>query len=222
MRKRRRYRRRMRAGGLLVVLLSLSLILVSCVAGSRVLWVRAVLGLDVSDYDAEPVTSVLSPEDPTALALVDVMEPLLWGGELPEDFHGSAEAVSRYRDCILSWMLSEQYAAYSRLAASYDPMISVLIPADDFEKTVYRHFGGLSVSHRGGELFRFLPDGGYTAPIACRTSPAGVTPLQLEETAHTWRLTFTLSGPHAADGTYLAVFVRRADGTCYWNSLTRV
>ncbi len=223
MRVRRRFRRRMRAGGLLVVLLCLSLVLVSCVAGSQVLWIRAMFGWDVSDYDAEPVESSLPPDDPIVELLTETMAPLLQDGARIASFHGSAEAVELHRDRILAWILSRSYATYAEaaLSASGGQNCSILIPAEDFENAVFRHFGGLTVSHADGELFREASGGGYTAPAARRDDPARVTVHRLETTAHTWRLSFSLTDRYGTVSGYTAVFVRRADGSCYWNSLTR-
>ena len=227
----RRYygrKRRIRMGTLLLLILVSSLLLVSCVAGSNVLWVRGLLGLDVGDYAAEPVTKVLENDSDTAAELRSTVELILQSGVQLQGFSGTGEAVALYRDAILNGMLRSSYALYAgnrqaqnAVKEAYPYMCaSTLISKADFENTVFRYFGGTDVSHESGEMFSYLDRAGfYTSPTQALRLGATVTVMRLEETAHTYRMEFILSNVDETSLPYTAMFVKREDGTAYWKAL---
>ena len=136
--------------------------------------------------------------------------------------------MAHYRDAILNDMLRDHYMQYSgngallgSVANEYPgEVISTLIPKEDFESTVTRCCGTASVRHRSGSVFNFLGRvGGYTAPIQAWESRVQILVDSLEETEHTWRMSFRLSDGVEESTAYTAVFVRREDGSCYFYSL---
>lgn len=225
---RRRRRRRANRGALVLIVVLVTLFLVSCVAGSNPLWVRSLFGLDVANYEREETIGSLPADGTVAWELCDMVQILAAGSVELEGFGSTSAAVKLYRDAILNDMLRDDYATYTgstqTLSASGTstgrPVISTFIPAADFEARVYRYFGGASVKHRDGTIFRYLKDAkGYTAPIQAWESQVQIGVVSLEETKHTYRMRFTLSLDGETSPEYTAVFVKREDATCYFYSL---
>ena len=235
---RRRYMSRRRAcgrgcwrfGTLVVVLLLVTLLLVSCMAGAGVLWVRGLFGWDVGAYAAEPVEKTHAADGDIALMLCDTVRVVLGDSVELEEFRGTSQAVKIYRDEILNHMLRSDYAAYTgnaatmRAVAEKYPALSVatLIPQKDFESAVYRYFGGSGVKHRSGDVFQYLGRADcYTTPVSARACRVEVKVISVEETANTYRMEFKLVKGSAVSDTYRAIFVKRADSTPYWKALER-
>lgn len=225
----RRRRRRIRLTVALIAVLLCSVFLVSCMATANVTWARGLLGYDITDYESECVVAGLSVEDVRCEELCEMVEILSADrGIHLDEFSSTSEAVSIYRDAILSYMLRENYSMYTgnrstieHVSAVYPQMqVSTLIPADDFENTVFRYFGGVSVKNESGALYSYLNRAKcYTTPMqskACRTE---IEVQSLEETEHTYRMCFTLSDSDESSVSYTAVFLKRDDGTCYFRSL---
>lgn len=227
-RYRRRRRRRSHRGALVLILVLVTLFLVSCVAGSNPLWLRSLFGVDAASYEKEEVEAVLPTDGARAAELCDMVEILTRGNIELEGFRSTSQAVKLYRDEILNDMLRDHYTLYTGNspalsrggAATGIPVIATFIPAKDFEATVYRYFGGSSVKHADGGVFRYLKDAeGYTAPVQAQQSGVKISVSSLEETEHTYRMTFTLSRGNETSEVYRTVFVKRGDGTCYFYSL---
>ncbi|MBQ9759849.1 MAG: hypothetical protein IJW16_00710 [Clostridia bacterium] len=225
----RRRRRRIRLTVALIAVLLCSVFLVSCMASANVTWVRALLGYDVTDYESEAAVATLSVEDARAAELCEMVEILSADrGIRLEGFENTSEAVSLYRDAILGYMLRGNYSRYTgnrdtmeAVQTSYPQMqFSTLIPAQDFENTVFRYFGGVSVKNESGALYSYLNRADcYTAPVQRGASDVQMNVQTLEETAHTYRMTFSLTNGEGSSENYTAVFLKRDDGTCYFRSL---
>ncbi len=221
------YRRRRHTGVLALLLFLTTLLLVSCVAGSNVLWVRGLLGLDIGDYAAEPTEQALPVNGKTAEMLTEHITFLLDGSVHLTPFAGTDEAVKFYRDKILNAMLRSNYAHYNGNAellarvGEVDPQLRAftLIPAVDFENTVFRYFGGTTVEHQNGKVFSYLSRADlYTTGIQARECGVAIEITSLEETANTYRMHFSLTdGDTRAD--YQAIFVKRNDGSAYFKVL---
>ena len=227
-RRHTRHRRRHTNRGVFALMLLLTAVfLVSCVAGSNPLWIRGMFGVDAANYAAEPSERVLTVDCEQSAELCDMVEILISDGVTLRPFRSTSQAVRQYRDCILNDMLRDHYALYTgnadalaKLNNAYpNHAMLTLIPETDFENAVYRYFGGSNVSHKSGEVFEYLSRAdAYTAPVQAWEAQAELAVLKLEETAHTYRMTFTLTdGDASAD--YFAVFVKRDDGSCYFYSL---
>ena len=226
----RRRRRRIHTTITLIAVLLCSVFLVSCMASANVTWVRAMLGYDVTDYEAEETVTLLSASDDRVGELCSMVDILsAERGISLEEFSNTSEAVSLYRDAILGYMLRGNYSRYTgnrdemeRVNAAYPQMqFSTVIPASDFENTVFRYFGGVSVKNESGELYSYLKRAQcYTAPMQTRATGTELDVQSLEETANTYRMRFTLSDGTECSGIYTAVFLKRDDGTCYFRSLS--
>ncbi len=224
----RRRRVRFKLGTLVMLLLLTTVFLVSCMAGSNPLWIREVLGVDVAHYNSEPTVTELPADGEQAAALCDMVESLCDNSLRLTPFRTASQAVNAYRDELLNDMLRNNYLRYTgsvqTLSATnsvYSPaVISTLIPAEDFEETVYRYFGGTSVRHKNGAVFRYL-DGaeGYTAPIQAWNVSVTVNVSALAETQNTYRMTFSLCDGDERSAAYTAVFLKREGGACCFYSL---
>ena len=224
----RRYRRRMHRGILILLPVLTAVFLVSCVAGANPLWVRGVFGLDLTNYGAEPTEAVNPTDGELAASLCDMVEILTANSIYLHPFGTASQAVAAYRDAILNDMLRDNYLLYTGSSQSLSASerlfpqsdLSTLIPTEDFENTVYRYFGTASVRHKDGEVFTYLKNvRGYTAPLQAWESQVGISVQGLEETAHTYRMTFTLSDGENVSQPYTATFAKRDDGSLYFYSL---
>ena len=226
---RARRRRRTRRGTLVLLLLLLSIFLVSCVAGSNPLWIRGIFGIDFANYREEEILVVHPTDGELSDELCDMVEILTLGDLTLEPFSSTSQAVKLYRDAILNDMLRDNYLAYGGYGASLSnggaasgPVLSMLIPREDFENAVYRYFGGTTVRHRDGELFRYLRrECGYTAPIQARDPSATVLVERIEETEHTYRMSFRLVSGEEISDSYFAVLMKREDSSCYFYLLEK-
>lgn len=226
----RRRRRRIRVTIALIAVLLCSVFLVSCMATANVIWVRGLLGFDVTDYEHEDAVTELPVEDAQCEKLCAMVEILSSSRGIHLDsFSNTSEAVSLYRDAILGYMHRENYSLYTgnrdqmeKAAGAYPQMqLSTLIPDADFENTVFRYFGGISVKNESGALYSYLNRANcYTAPIQGKKCDAEINVLSLVETEHTYRMCFTLADETGSSETYTAVFLKRDDGSCYFRSLS--
>lgn len=221
-------RRRWRAGTLLLLILLTTVLLVSCVAGTNVLWLKGLFGWDADDYAAEETKTVLKTDGEVARTLSDMVQMVVSDGVLLQEFRTTSQAVKLYRDAILNDMLRTNYTRYTgndaliaHAEAAYPyTVLSTLIPTEDFENTVYRYFGGTSVDHRNGNAFSYLDRAGaYTSPLQARACHTAVTVLSLEETENTYRMRFVLTDGEDTSEEYTGIFVKREDGSCYWKAL---
>ena len=221
-------RRRASRGSLVLLLVLISVFLVSCVAGSNSLWVRGLLGIDFADYHRESVLGEVPVDGAVSAQLCDMVDILTLEHQLSlKPFSSTTQAVKYYRDAILNDMLRDDYQLYtgshaqpSDRANLCQPTISMMIPTEDFENAVFRYFGGTTVQHRDGEIFRYMRQaGGYTTPVQARDPATEVRVVSIVETAHTYRMTFYLEDEGAQSSEYLAVFVKREDSSCYFYSL---
>ena len=226
-----RYRRRKhRAGrGMLALALVLSAVfLISCIAGSNPQWVRNVFGLDPAHYDREAVIGNARTDGSRAAELCEMVEILTQSGVKLESFDTPRDAVELYRDAILNDLLRDHYQLYngnsavlSAVPAAYPgTVISMLIPAEDFDRAASRYFGASSVRHKDGGVFEYLDRvDGYTAPVQAWEPGSEVLVESLAETENTWRMAFRLRDGERTSELYRAVFVKREDGSCYFYSL---
>ena len=226
----RRRRRRIKLTVALIAVLLCSVLLVSCMATANVVWVRGLLGFDVTDYEHEAAVSELAVDGEESETLCDMVRILSSErGTRLDAFSTTSEAVSLYRDAILGYMHRENYSRYTgnrgeleKAAGAYPQMqLSTLIPEGEFENTVFRYFGGVSVKNKSGTLYSYLNRAGcYTAPMQARQIDAEIEVSSLVETEHTFRMQFRLADGEEHSDEYTAVFLKRDDGSCYFRSLS--
>ena len=176
-----RCKRRVNKGMLLLLLLLSAVFFVSCVAGANPLWVRGVLGVDVSNYGSERIESTLPIDGPLADSLCEMVGDLTANSLRLKTFRTPSQAVTVYRDALLNALLRDNYLLYTgnrhSLSISSGAIagdLSTAIPAEDFERAANRYFGATSVRHKNGAVFAYVSsERVYTAPLQAWRS--GVT-----------------------------------------------
>ena len=223
---RRRTRRR---GRLALLLLFSALFLVSCVAGSNVLWIRGFLGIDLMDYRAEAVEETLPVDGALSDSLCATVDLLAVNSTRLEPVSKSSSLIHFYRDELLNHLLRERYSRYTGDADAMEAVqrdypnmtVSVLIPAADLENLAQSYFGVQNIRHGDGELFTYLEKSGYyTFSMKAWEDSVTVIPEAIEETHHTYRLHFHLQKGEEISRGYVAIFVKRDDGSAYLRALS--
>jgi len=177
------------------------------------------------NYGDEEIISSLPADGEVAKELVDMIPMLSVNSPVLPNFKGATEAMKYCRDSVLYYMLMKSYGKYTgdikKLDAAVEAyphmQITSLIPAREFEETVYTAFGGRrKISNESGRLFVYLDKvGAYTAVTILDSDPVKCSVLSLAETENTYRMTVrcSLDGVTAPD--YTVVFIKRDEGPAY-------
>ena len=193
-------------------------------------WIRN--DASVENFIGEPVKGELPTDgDPVRAACAIITLLCGEGTELPE-FSDPRTVASLYRDRILSHMVNTGYSKYSgnteavlEAEKKYPKLrIPLLIPAQDFEYTVYTNFGGgRSVKHGSGTVFTYLSRvKGYAAMGQVKVPDCAIDIDAVFETENTYLIQFYLSSGGEYSPLYRGVFVKRTDGSLYLGKLTRI
>ena len=187
------------------------------------------LGFDTYDYMSETVHTTHAPDSDTAVELskmIRILTPTL------TEFDSMREAISAYRDTVLTYMLESEYARYSGNVALIEEAVKAypeyqvtqIIPASDFEATMYRYFGGtVKISHKDGYRFRYLKKvEAYISPTAPAQNTDEVDILTVAETDKTYQVTFTVTEGDIVSPEYFVLIIKREDGTLYFKELKKV
>lgn len=193
------------------------------------------LGFDTYDYMSESVTQTHDANSETAILLEDLLQVLVTDSPVLVTFDSMGGAIDAYRDAVLEYLLTADYAKYSgntalieRAMKEYpEYQITQVIPETEFEATMYRCFGGdVMISHKDGNKFRYLPDVGVYIPMmATMDSGLYADITSLAETEKTYRVRFKVTSEPWEDGTvpeseeYFALVIKREDGTLYIKKL---
>lgn len=191
-----------------------------------------ILGIDTHDYAAEESIAVLESDSAVAAELCDMIPLMVQNSPYLSEFDTPSEAAELYRDSILCFILARNFAKYNAntelIAETREKYpqyeLTTVIPALDFESTVYRYFGGTtSVSNSSTKLFTYLDkvDAYVSVGIGVDTS-ANVEIIELYETENTYVCTFTLTMNEATSPEYKILCMKRDDGTFYIKSLTEI
>ncbi len=188
------------------------------------------LGFDTYDYHSEPVIANHAPDSAIGSSLAAMIDILAGETGLPE-FTGMNRAIEKYRDAILSYMLTTDYARYSgnrtlieQAEEEYPAyQITQLIPAREFEATMYQYFGGsVKITNKDTSRFRYLQKvDAYIATAAFVPVERDVHITEIEETENTYRVRFTVQWQEDTSVEYIALIVKREDGTQYFKELTK-
>lgn len=189
------------------------------------------LGIDTHDYGSENSIATVDKNGEIANEIIDMILIMVQNTPHLKEFDNPADAAELYRDGILCSILERNYAKYNanidliertrELYPTYE--ITTVIPAVDFESTVYRYFGGTaSVGNRSTDLFTYLDkvDAYVSVGIGVDNS-AEIEFLELYETENTYVCTFTSSMNETVAGPYRLVLMKREDGTFYMRSLEK-
>ena len=227
--RRRKYR--MRKSTLFLLLFVVAALLVSCTAGNNSAWVRQVLGADTAIYRSEATIATLDCDGDVAAELCETLEWFLSGSIHLKEFKNGKQGVRLYRDEILNNLMRQNYSAYvgnpvmsAAVRRSYPHITaSILIPQSDFEAAVSHCLGLSSVSNSNGATFSYLSRAAcYIPPLQARSLTVRTSVWSLEETEHTYRLSFSLEDTEGQSASYRAMFVKRADASPYLKSLTAI
>ena len=188
-----------------------------------------VLGIDTHDYENEPRIATLETDGEVADEICAMLSMLFQNTPYLSAFDSPAAAAKLYRDGILCAVLAGNYPKYNanndlidetrRLYPTLE--ITTVIPAVDFESTVYRYFGGTaSVSNASTPLFTYLDrvDAYISSGIGV-DSGAEVTVTELYETVNTYVCSFYATMNGETSDTYRLLLMKREDGTFYMRKL---
>ena len=186
----------------------------------------------VENFIGESVIADHGKDYPSNESFVKIINLLTDDGAELAPFSDPKTVAALYRDRILSYLVSTGYSKYTGSTAKigeaekkYPKMrISVLVPYEDFEYTVYSSFGGgKSVSHTDGTVFTNLSRvGGYTAVGQVKASNAQIEINGVKETENTYIVSFYTVFRGNYSPLYRGIFVKRDDGSVYLGSLERI
>lgn len=187
------------------------------------------LGIDTHAYGEEASIAELAIDGAIAAELQSIIPMMFQNTPYLTPFTTPAEAAELYRDGILCFVLAKNYAKYNAnteliaetraLYPTYE--ITTVIPALDFESTVYRYFGGTaSVDNRSTKLFTYLDkvDAYVSVGIGVDNS-AEIIITELYETENTYVCIFKSTMNNITAGPYRLLLMKRKDGTFYMKSL---
>ncbi len=209
--------------GVLLCVLCLALQLGGCA-------VYDMLGIDTHAYGEEPSVAELATDGEIAAELLGMIPMMIQNTPYLTAFDTPAEAADLYRDGILCFILAKNYSKYNAntelIAETREQYptyeITTVIPAVDFESTVYRYFGGtVSVGNRSTKLLTYLDlvDAYVSVGIGV-DSGAEITITELYETENTYVCTFQSTMNNTTAGPYRLLLMKREDGTFYMRSLS--
>ena len=212
-----------RTAALLAQLLSICVSLSGC-------GFYALLGIDTHDYESEARLGTLPDDGEVADEIRGMLSMLFQNTPYLTPFDSPAAAAKLYRDGILCAVLGSNYAKYNANNELIDETrrlyptleITTVIPAVDFESTVYRCFGGTaSVSNASTPLFTYLDrvDAYVSAGIGVNNT-AAVTITELYETENTYVCRFYAVMNGETSDAYRLLLMKRDDGTFYMRKLT--
>ncbi len=191
-----------------------------------------VLGIDMHDYAAESSFSTLSHDGEIATEILDIIPMMVQNSPYLHEFDTPTEAAELYRDGILCTVLAKNFSKYNANAEliaearekypTYE--LTTVIPALDFESTVYRYFGGAaSVGNNSTKLFTYLEKiDAYVSVGISVDSSADINISELYETENTYVCTFNCSMNGETSPFYKILCMKRDDGTFYIKSLTEI
>ncbi len=183
-------------------------------------------------FAEEETKRTLASDSNEAETLCEMLRMLTVNSPILPEFENIGEAMKSCRDSVLYYMLTKNYGKYTgdieRLdaaVAEYPQMqITNLIPAREFEETVYTAFGGTrKITNESGRLFVYLDRvAAYTSVTMLDEDPISIDVLELEETENTYRMRFRCFAGDVTSPEYRAIFVKRDDGTAYFYSVEEV
>ncbi len=188
-----------------------------------------ILGIDTHDYAGE--TSIKTHENDGELAkeIIEIIPMMVQNSPYLCEFDSPTKAAKLYRDSILCAVLARNFAKYNAntelIAETREKYptyeLTTVIPAVDFESTVYRYFGGTaSVDNASTKLFTYLEKvDAYISVGIGVDSGANVEIASLYETENTYVCTFSCAMNGETSPFYKILCMKRDDGTFYIKTL---
>ncbi len=190
------------------------------------------LGYNTYDYNSEEAIENLEPQSETAEELKELVKPLLLDRTQLEDFSDPRQVSELYRDAVLNYLLNTNFAKYTgnldmlKSAEKEYPYYSIttLIPEIDFEKTVYQFFGGdKSAKNASGAIFTYLDKvSAYTIVGQPLKNDYLIEATSLVETENTYKMQFFITNDGDISPLYMALIIKRDDGTRYIKCLEKI
>lgn len=190
------------------------------------------LGIDTHDYAAEDSILSLEHDGEVAAELYEIIPMMVQNSPYLFEFDTPAEAAELYRDGILCAVLAKNFSKYNANTELIEETrekyptyeLTTVIPAIDFESTVYRYFGGTaSVDNNSTKLFTYLEKvDAYVSVGIGVDSSADIEISELYETENTYVCTFKCTMNGETSPLYKILCMKREDGTFYIKSLTEV
>jgi hypothetical protein len=187
------------------------------------------LGFDTYNYMGEEITASYEGDSDTAKKLLPMLSVLITDSVFLPEFDNMGQAIVLYRDAVLSHMLENGYSKYSgnaeliaKASAEYSQyLITLIIPSDDFERTMYEYFGGsVKISHGDGTLFKYLKKvGAYICGMVPSESGVSAEIISVDETEKTYRVRFRCIAADGTEAEYFALIIKREDGTHYFKQI---
>lgn len=191
-----------------------------------------ILGIDTHDYAAESSISSLEHDGEVAAELYEIIPMMVQNSPYLFEFDTPAEAAELYRDGILCAVLAKNFSKYNANTELIEETrekyptyeLTTVIPAIDFESTVYRYFGGTaSVDNNSTKLFTYLEKvDAYVSVGIGVDSSADIEISELYETENTYVCTFNCTMNNETSPQYKILCMKRDDGTFYIKSLIEV
>lgn len=182
------------------------------------------------EYSEESVKRTHPNDGEVAIKLSEMLRMLTVNSPILPQFDDIDKAMTECRDAVLFYMLTENYGKYTgdiekldAAVAEYPKMqITNLIPAREFEETVYTAFGGTKkIENESGRLFVYLEKVAmYTSVTMLDSDPIDVKVLELVETENTYRMRVKCSAGEVESPEYRVIFIKRDDGTVYFYSVS--
>ena len=124
---------------------TVALVICICVAFSSCS-LYDILGIDTHDYVSEPCIRELAHDSSVAAEILGIIPAMVQNSPYLYEFDTPAEAAELYRNSILCFILARNFAKYNanvdlieQARAQYPAYeLTTVIPAVDFESTVYR------------------------------------------------------------------------------------
>ena len=133
------------------------------------------------------------------------------------------------RDSVLNYMLNKSYSKYTgnitlldQVKEAYPHMqVSAIIPAEDFENTVYTYFGGRQkIKNVTSTLFMYLEKvNAYITVAQPQESNVQFEIQKIEETENTYRVYFRCILYEEVSPLYKTLIIKRDDGNSYFRYL---
>ncbi len=183
------------------------------------------------DYATEPIVKTVDPDSEIVGELCGMLRMLTVNSPILPEVQSIDDAMESCRDSILYYMLVENYGKYTGdiekldLAVAEYPQMQItnLIPAREFEETVYAAFGGTrKISNKSGRLFVYLERvAAYTSVTMVDEDSILIDVSDMVETENTYRMIFRCIAGDVVSEDYRAVFIKRDDGSAYFHSVVK-
>ncbi|MBQ3869955.1 MAG: hypothetical protein II777_05345 [Clostridia bacterium] len=208
----------------IICLLCIAAVLTLSSCGELAKSINSILGVDDHDYAAEEAIGKPDLQGDAVKALSETAKALAYGAEIIP-FSSFADVSDAYIDVVLNYLSSAYYSKYSsdralleRFSEEYPELsLSLLIPAGDYENTVYRFFGGnKKAAVKSTAMYSYL--GKIDAFMLVGQTPVSdvsVRALSAEETENTYRLSVSFSRDGRNSDVYEIIFRKRGEDEAY-------